>query len=1112
MYTDDQSLGFVADGDSAPRVFISYSHDTPEHKELVLRFATFLRAEAGVDVRMDIWFDNQRRDWSLWAIEQLADADFVVIIASPDYKRRADGTARPDEGRGAQFEAAIIRDNLTRDLRDQVRRVLPVVLPGRSIDEIPRFLAAYSTTRYVIDDFTLTGIADLLVAMTGVSEHAMPRRGRFVGSPFAGSTRGSPPSLPAPAVQSGARMDSVAVPLQHNHIQVISGEIPRRPRHFVVRAELQHARRLSDSSRVVVVVTGLRGVGKTHLAAAIARDTIKAGNALVGWINAGTTDTTHAGMAEIAAQLEVADPAGDAEKSAHHLRDYLSSKTEPGLLVFDNATDPDQIRRLLPVAGHTRVIITTTNHQFAALGELVDLGVYTRDESIEYLTKATGLTEPAEAADLTELLGDLPLALSVAAATITGRRLDYPHYRQLLTEQLLTHVLKRQTGHDYPLPLVQAILLSIQTVETATDAPDVDAKVRYLLQIIAMFSSAGVQRILLPEPGWALDEALERCVSASLLSWSTAGDAVIMHKLVARVLRERAQADDLVAAAVAVIQPLLFDRSEAWTNRELGTHIVAQIDALWQTGLPARARASIAERALAARDWAVEQLVESAYTTRSIALATATLTDYTQILGPDHPGTLQARHNLAYAHRAIGRLSKAIDLYRDVLTDRTKILGAEHPSTLATLNGLAYACQLMGNLTEAIPLFKTVLAGRDRVLGNDHPSTLTSRNGLAYAYASAGRLAEAIELYRAVLTDRERVLGLDHADTLTTRHNLAGAYRWAGRLTEAIHLYQQVLADRARVLGPDHPWTTRSRHNLAGAYRTAGHLDKALQLYRDVLTERLQVLGPDHPGTLTTRNKLARTYSAKGQLDRAVELYRDVADDYARILGPDHPGTLRARNGLARTLQANKRLHEAIDLHEQVIADRTRVLGPDHPDTLSSRHYLARTHGAAGHVDEAIRIYRGVLADRERLLGPDHPGTLATRRGLAHAYRAADRLDDAVHLYQTASIEHIPAPDTHQDKLLRLYQAIVNDSLRVLGPTHPDTLICRGRLANAYESTHQHPEAIRHYQAVLADCERALSPGHPLTTQIRASLAGLRRTPILLGPDDDEVHTTPAPK
>ncbi|QFU87533.1 SEFIR domain-containing protein [Amycolatopsis sp. YIM 10] len=168
-------------GQEAPRLFVTYAHDSPEHKERVERFARFLRVRVGLDVHLDQWYDNLRRDWSAWAVEQLNEADFVVVIASPDYKRRADGAAAPHDGRGSQFETAMLRNELTKDLRAATERILPVVLHGRSADEIPTFLNAYSTTRFHVDSFTDEGVAELLAAITGQGPHPMPERGEWRG-------------------------------------------------------------------------------------------------------------------------------------------------------------------------------------------------------------------------------------------------------------------------------------------------------------------------------------------------------------------------------------------------------------------------------------------------------------------------------------------------------------------------------------------------------------------------------------------------------------------------------------------------------------------------------------------------------------------------------------------------------------------------------------------------------------------------------------------------------------------------------------------------------------------------------------------------------------------
>lgn len=54
-------------GNSAPRVFISYAHDSPEHRDRVLGFASFLRSQ-GIEAVLDTWFTGDRQDWYAWAI------------------------------------------------------------------------------------------------------------------------------------------------------------------------------------------------------------------------------------------------------------------------------------------------------------------------------------------------------------------------------------------------------------------------------------------------------------------------------------------------------------------------------------------------------------------------------------------------------------------------------------------------------------------------------------------------------------------------------------------------------------------------------------------------------------------------------------------------------------------------------------------------------------------------------------------------------------------------------------------------------------------------------------------------------------------------------------
>jgi hypothetical protein len=166
---------------AVPRVFISYAHDSADHQNTVLRFANFLQARIGLDVHLDVWEDDIRRDWALWAEDQLTGADYIMVIASPKFRRTAGIRVAPDDGRGSQYEAAIMRNELTRDLRGITERILPVVFPGMTPEDVPAFLNPYSTTRFHVNELSEKGVADLVAAITGQGRHRRPARGRWVG-------------------------------------------------------------------------------------------------------------------------------------------------------------------------------------------------------------------------------------------------------------------------------------------------------------------------------------------------------------------------------------------------------------------------------------------------------------------------------------------------------------------------------------------------------------------------------------------------------------------------------------------------------------------------------------------------------------------------------------------------------------------------------------------------------------------------------------------------------------------------------------------------------------------------------------------------------------------
>ncbi len=149
-----------------PRVFVSYAHESSGHVEAVRELWVLLRSQ-GIDARLDLPAAERRQDWALWMLEEVREADFVLVIASPEYRRRAEGRAEPDEGRGVQFEAVLIREALYENRRETMNKFLPVLLPGVSREEIPVFLGPTTATSYQVSEMTPSGIERLLRVLTG---------------------------------------------------------------------------------------------------------------------------------------------------------------------------------------------------------------------------------------------------------------------------------------------------------------------------------------------------------------------------------------------------------------------------------------------------------------------------------------------------------------------------------------------------------------------------------------------------------------------------------------------------------------------------------------------------------------------------------------------------------------------------------------------------------------------------------------------------------------------------------------------------------------------------------------------------------------------------------
>ncbi|HEU5416831.1 MAG TPA: FxSxx-COOH system tetratricopeptide repeat protein [Streptosporangiaceae bacterium] len=704
---------------------------------------------------------------------------------------------------------------------------------------------------------------------------------------------------------------------------LVVGDVPQEPAAFQLRADLMEALGRRQGGRVSVVhaVTGIRGVGKSQAAAAYARQRITGRWRLVAWVDASTRASVLTGLAQIAVAAALGTPDEDAVAAAARVRRWLEADGDRRLLVFDNATDLDELRPFIPSAGASQVVVTSNRQSAAGLGTGIAVDVFTEAEALAYLAERTRLDDPGGARQLAGDLGFLPLGLAQAAALIARQHLTYATYLQRLRDLPLADYLGRLEGDAYPYKTAEAIVLSLLSVREADSSGRADD----LMGLVSVLAETGISRRLLHlsaagEEDTASREAELDAAAGLLADLSLTGfsldDSVVAHRLVMRAVREYLGEEGGLASAAAAATQLL-------------ERVADQIPEAWQD--PAAVR--------------------------ELAGHVSALTRHAGTSADEAAMLLPVMNQSVYLLTALGdSTGLAIEAAEPLTRDCEQLLGTRHPETLTARNNLAYAYQAAGRLDEAVSLFERTLADREATLGDAHPATLDSRNNLGSAYGAAGRLDDAISLFERTLADRERILGATHPDTLTSRSNLAGAYEAAGWLEEAIPLHERTVADFEHVLGDTHPDTLTSRNNLAHATYAAGWLEEAIPLFEQILADREETLGDIHPRTLDSRNNLGSAYEAAGRLDDAISVFERTLADRERVQGDTHPATLTSRSNLACAYQAAGRLNDAIPLHERTLADREETLGGTHPDTLVSRSNLASAYQTAGRLDEAEKL------------------------------------------------------------------------------------------------------------------------------------------------------------
>jgi len=662
---------------------------------------------------------------------------------------------------------------------------------------------------------------------------------------------------------------------------------------------------------VHATVTGLGGVGKTQLAIEYAHRYGKLYPGGVFWLNMEKAEEVINEVARCGGIEGMGLPGfdnitvPDQAKIVHQAWEDGTAR----LLVFDNAELPEAVETWRPKSGSCSVLITSRRQEWPPeMGvKPVALETLPREKSLEMLSDARPSiaqqkAEKDAAEKVCDRLGDLPLALSVAAAYLRKYKSEkVGQYLDALSKQpaILSQSLKK-VGASFSV-----------SYSKLNPEDEIDALAMRLFHLASHFAPVSISRELLAaaaklnaqetEHMHRFEDALARLTDLGLVrEEEEEAGRVSLHRLLREFARLRPP-EGLTESEgrEAVAQALL-----AFARREN------------RSGLPqklARERPHLREAATesekAGTASAANLYDALGFQGSTVALFQEAKADYERAvaLGEAAFGNESSQvaiyvNNLGDVLQDLGDLEGAKVCYERALKIDETVYGPDHPEVAIEVNNLGSVLQTIGDWEGAKAYFERALKIDEAVYGLDHPNVAIHVNNLGSVFQDLGDPAGAKASYERALKIDEAVYGPEHPKLATRVGNLGSVLQDQGDLAGAKASYERALKIDESVYGPEHPKVAARVSNLGSVLRAQGDLGGAKACYERALKIDERVYGTEHPNVAICLNNLGIALEALCDRVGARASYERALAIFKKFLGDEHPRTKVVQRNLETLL------------------------------------------------------------------------------------------------------------------------------------------------------------------------------------------------------------------
>jgi len=778
---------------------------------------------------------------------------------------------------------------------------------------------------------------------------------------------------------------------------------PRNPNFTGRRVLLERlSERLTVGSTTAVLpaaLHGMGGIGKTQMAVEYIYRHLQDYD-VVWWIHATQVAQIRSGLTELASALGL--PGGnEANTAVPAVREALrlGQPYSRWLLVFDAAESPDVVRPFFPANGPGEILVTSRNPDWASVARPLEVNVFQREESIELLRRRGPEIEEADASELADKLGDLPLAIEQAAAWRAETGMPVHEYLRLFDEKV-AEILDTTAPADYEVSVAAAWNVSFDELARRNPAA------HQLLQVCAFFAPEPISRNLFtgvrgvsvsPELDQALRDPMQlgraiRDISRyGLAKIDHRTNTLLLHRLVQLVLRNRMPAP--VRAVMEHGAHLLL------ANLDPGQPATSEH---WPRYLDVLPHVYAADLVKCDDGWARQLVINLMHFLyhygdheEALRLSQRAFETWTEALGEADSQTLAAAERNGFYLWELGRYAEASELNQRTVTLRRQVSGENAEETLYAQISVTADLRARGDFAAAKKLSGEILERARGLFGSDDPMTLGAAHIHAISLRFTGEYRKALELDVDTHRRRVEVLGYEHAHTLNTYTAVLHDRRESGDYAGARAGYEDQAKHLSRLFGNDKAATLRVYSYLAIARRKDGDHASALELSTLMLDRFRTRYGAGHPAGMTAALSHTIDVRQNNDLGRACILGEEAFDRFRALLGENHPHTLAASLDLAVTLRLMGDVAGARQLDERVLEQFRTTLGPDHPYSVIAAINLASDLSALGETEAAYQLGAEGLDRSGRVLGSAHATTLAAGLNLVLDLRTLGRKQEA---------------------------------------------------------------------------------------------------------------------